>query len=112
MSVSLLTKSSLSKMPGPIKPKDVQAQKNAAIPEEVFEVINALILREWNGSEALVYQDEAAKQVAKALKITKALVYSRNLLDIEDAYIKAGWDVEYDKPGYNESYEAHFRFRK
>ena len=33
-------------------------------------------------------------------------------LDVEDVYRKAGWEVIYDAPGYNESfYEPSFEFR-
>jgi hypothetical protein len=33
-------------------------------------------------------------------------------MDVEDVYQKAGWEVEFDKPGYNEDYEANFKFSK
>lgn len=99
-------------MPGPIKPKEVQGKKNANILEEVFEVINEMIAEDWNGRSATVNQIEAGKRVAKALDITTSEVYKRKLLDIEDAYRKAGWKVEFDKPGYNETYDPHFIFKK
>ena len=99
-------------MPGPIKPKEVQGKKNESIPEEVFEVINAMILEDWDGRSATVSQIEAGRRAAKVLGITTGELYKRKLLDIEDIYRKAGWKVEFDKPGYNESYEAHFIFKK
>jgi hypothetical protein len=71
-----------------------------------------LIVEDWNGSSATVMQPEAAKRIAKALGITTSEAFKRGLLDVEDAYRKAGWKVEYDKPGYNETYEASFKFRK
>ena len=39
-------------------------------------------------------------------------IFANSWLDVEDIYRNAGWDVEYDKPGYCENYEAHFVFRK
>lgn len=101
-------------MPGPIKPKDVQAKKNADIPEEVFKVFNDLIKKAWNGHSATIMQFEAADEVAKALLIDKKEVYDRHLLDVEDAYRKAGWQVVFDKPCYygGDNYEPHFVFRK
>jgi len=99
-------------MAGPIKPKEVQARKNASLPEEVFQVFNDLIVENWDGHQATVNQDEAAKRIAKALNITRQQAFDRSLLDVEDAYQKAGWKVVYDKPGYNETYEAYFTFRK
>ena len=31
---------------------------------------------------------------------------------IEPLYREKGWNVEYDKPGYNEFYKARFIFKK
>lgn len=99
-------------MTGPIKPKHVQELKNKTIPEKVFEVFNKLIVDNWSGNSCTIMQDEAANKVAAALGISRHEVFKNSYLDIEDAYQKAGWKVEYDKPGYNESYEASWSFRK
>lgn len=32
-------------------------------------------------------------------------------LNFEEAFRKNGWDVAYDGPGFNESYDAYFQFR-
>lgn len=99
-------------MGGPIKPKEVQSKKDAALPEKVFEVFNKLITKNWDGHQATVHEDEACMLIGKALKITDAQVYHRHLLDVESAYRKAGWKVKYDKPGFNEDYEAFYVFTK
>lgn len=99
-------------MAGPIKPKHVQEAKNKSIPEKVFEVFNVLIVENWSGNSCTIMQGEAADKVAAALSITRSAVFDKGYLDIEDAYRKAGWKVEYDKPGYNETYEASWSFRK
>jgi hypothetical protein len=99
-------------MPGPITPDEVQPRKNETIPEEVFEVFNALIVENWDGRSARITQDEAVSRVSKALGISRSTAFSRKLLDIEDVYRKAGWKVVYDKPAYNEDYEAFFVFSK
>ena len=99
-------------MTGPIKPGEVLSRKVAAIPEEVFEVFNALIAEKWDGYQAIVIQEDIGKRIAVALKIPITEVFARHFLDVEDLYRRAGWKVEYDKPGYNETYEAKFIFRK
>jgi len=99
-------------MAGPIKPKDVQDEKDKGIPEVVFTIFNDLIKEDWDGWEAVVIQDEAVKRIAKELGITRTQAFDRGYLEVESAYRKAGWKVEYDKPGYNEDYEANFTFRK
>ena len=32
--------------------------------------------------------------------------------DFEPIYEKAGWKVSYDGPGYNESYDGYYIFKK
>lgn len=39
-------------------------------------------------------------------------VFERGYLDIEETYRKAGWSVVYDKPGYNETYDAFYTFTR
>jgi hypothetical protein len=97
-------------MPGPIKPSEIDKQN--VIPEQVFEVFNELITRNWDGHQAVVSQNALVENIACALQLKRHEVFDRNLLEVEDAYRKAGWLVEYDKPAYNESYGAFFRFKK
>jgi hypothetical protein len=44
--------------------------------------------------------------------LTRQGMYDKGWMDVEDVYQKAGWEVEFDKPGYNEDYEANFKFSK
>ena len=39
-------------------------------------------------------------------------LFDNHYLDIEPAYRNAGWKVEFDKPGYNETYDSYFVFSK
>jgi hypothetical protein len=97
-------------MTGPMKPSDVRAMKTATIPEGVFAVFNRLIAASWDGHEARVSQKVAASEVSAALNIPRSEVYERHYLDVEESYRALGWNVEYDKPGYNETYDATFHF--
>ena len=44
--------------------------------------------------------------------LTRQTVFDNGWLDVEEAHRAAGWRVEYDKPAYNESYDAFFVFSK
>lgn len=35
---------------------------------------------------------------------------NQDWVNIEDVYRKQGWNVEFDKPGYNEDYDATYTF--
>lgn len=104
-------------MSGPIKPSEVAAAKANAIPNEVYEAFNELIAKNWDGHEAVVGQGEAASLALDKLntgdrEVTSAQLYANHWMDVEGAYRKMGWRVEYDKPGYCEDYEPTYTFRK
>jgi hypothetical protein len=96
----------------PIRPEEVADAKSAQLPAAVIEVFNDLITTNWSGDRATVKQEKALVMIAERLGITRQEVFDRKLLDVEHAYIKAGWKVRYDKPGWDESYEAYFVFQR
>ena len=92
-----------------LSPKEVVNARKASMPDVVIEVFNQLIAEKFNGHNAVVHQDQVVKElVAKGLD--RGDIFQKGWLDVEDIYRKKGWKVEYDKPGYNESYEAYFDF--
>jgi hypothetical protein len=107
-------------MPGPIKPEDVQDKRNESIPEPVFEAFNELIVREWALGSANFTLTEVANLAIEKLRktdesfkdLTRQQMYDKGWMDVEPAYRKAGWKVEFDKPGWEQSYDANFTFSK
>jgi len=71
--------------------------------------VNELIKRKLKGRTAVLEQcDIVSALVKRGLK--RHEIFDQELLDFEPHYRKAGWEVDYDKPGYNESYEPTFTF--
>lgn len=99
-------------MARPIKPSEVPDAKVSRIPDGVFEAFNELIVENWSNDRARVNQKDAVERIADKVQCLRQDVFDKGWLDVEDIYRKAGWLVEYDKPGYNESYEAFFIFKK
>jgi len=64
-----------------------------------------------NGS-ATLYQKEILGEVRNLHNISSAKIFENGWLDVEPIYREVGWNVEYDKPGYNETYEASFKFTR
>lgn len=93
----------------PITPSDIPNAKKNIIPDAVFEVVNELIAKNYSGSSATVTQNEILEGLAER-GIARDRAFSQKYLEIEDIYRENGWKVEYDKPGYNESYDAYFKF--
>jgi hypothetical protein len=102
----------------PITPKEVVSKKAAGIPDAVFEAFNELIAEGWDGSQSVVKQNVVMDRVLSRLNVnsevsfTREMVLDRHWLDVEEIYRSAGWNVEYDRPGYNETYGAVFIFTK
>lgn len=99
-------------MSAPIKPSEVAAKRVATIPPEVFEAFNELIVENFLVSTATVVQNKVVERIlAKLPQVTRGEIFEKGWLEVEGAYRKAGWSVLYDRPGYNESYDAYFEFR-
>ncbi len=100
----------MDKKIAPIRPRDIARQKQESFPNEVIEAFNQLIGESFNNGYATIRQDDAVALMVKKGLVSKE-IYRRGWLNVEDIYRKAGWEVEYDKPAYNESYPATFTFR-
>lgn len=96
-------------MSGPLTPSEVGKGKISTIPETVFEAFNAEILAQFSGRKAIVKQARVVDRL-KFRGMTSEEIFSNGWLNVEEAYRAAGWKVDYDKPGYNESYDAVFEF--
>lgn len=97
----------------PISPDEVTAAKTGTIPGEVFDAFNECIALKWNGHEAVVPQDTVVAAILGRMPTAaRQSVFDNGWLDVEESYRALGWSVEYDKPAYNESYPATFKFRK
>lgn len=98
----------------PISPKDALSVKSASIPEFVIEAVNELISEKGkkysSKFEATILQKDIITRIQLKEEITSKTIYDNNWLDIEDIFREAGWKVTYDKPAYNESYDAYFKF--
>jgi len=99
----------------PIKPKDVPALKKEMLPGYVMEAFNQCIAVGYDGHSAKVYQGEVVARILTLAglagdELHRDDVYERGYLDVEPIYRAEGWNVSYDKPGYNETYEASFLF--
>jgi len=102
----------------PIKPSEVSKLKQTLLPDYVLEAFNELIAKEWDDRSAIIDQDDIVTLIKqkRATSLNSEQVedqlFDNNWLDVEPIYRLAGWKVEYDKPGYNESGRAYYTFTK
>ena len=94
----------------PITPEEAMKAR-PPIPDFVFKAVNDLIsLKARNTAKITIKQSEIVNKIIEYRDVPKQEIYDKKWLDFEDIYRDAGWKVTYDKPGYNESYEAYFEF--
>jgi hypothetical protein len=68
-----------------------------------------LIAENLSGDSSTFTLKEAVALVKKKLK-DSGVKYNNDFMNVEPIYRAAGWKVEYDQPGYNESGEGMYRF--
>lgn len=97
----------------PISPQE--AVTHATLPDWVIQGINNAILLHCKGSKQFTIKqlhivDEMMKVAPEGT--TRDSIFKEGYLDFENIYRKAGWEINYDKPGYNEThYDAFFEFK-
>jgi len=97
----------------PILPEEVQGKKNSTIPDDIIDAVNELIVKEWNGSQSHILQKDIVQlAIYKDPDLTSTIIFDNRWMNFETIFQAVGWNVSYDKPGYNESYEASFKFTK
>lgn len=95
----------------PITPDEAGKAKSQAIPDEVIAAFNDLIAQTYsNGRSHFTLERVVALLVTRGF--TKVDLYNNHWLDVEPIFRSAGWIVEYDQPGYNESYDATYTFKR
>lgn len=93
----------------PIRPNEIAEQQAATFPVEVIEVVNELLGSHGSTKRIVIIQQEIVQRLVSR-GFSQADIFKHHWLDFEPMYRSAGWKVTYDKPGYNEDYEANFVF--
>ncbi len=100
----------------PITPDEVVKVKKTIIPNEVIEAFNECIAENWSDGSANFTQKSVVEKIMEKFLAKgkdphiKNDIFSKKWLDVEEIYAEAGWEVDYDKPGYREDYDADFTF--
>lgn len=107
----------MNKSVTPITPVEAKASRIDLIPWFVIQGFNNMIVKNLSGrgNYASFKQDAVVKEIldianAEGETVNSNQLFQNKWLDIEHIFEKAGWKAEYDKPGYNESGDAYFKF--
>ena len=92
-------------------PQEAASQHAANVPDFVIAAVNKLLAAKFTGRGSVtLLQKDIVAEITGSRDISSNALYDNHWLDFEPAFEKSGWKVVYDKPGYNESYEANFTF--
>ena len=96
----------------PLSPSEVEKRAKSEIPEEVISTINNMLIKKVRNGRCTLRQKDILNEIKNMHNIDSSKIFEHGWLDIEGIYTEVGWNVTYDKPGYNETYEASFEFTK
>lgn len=97
----------------PLSPDEAAKEARADIPDFVIEAVNNLLKKHLTSGYATLRQDEVIAEILRLSnqELTRQQIFDNKWLDFEPIFEEEGWVVEYDKPGYNETYEPTFDFK-
>lgn len=86
------------------------------VPHEIIGATNSLIQERWDGEQSRFTLEELRARVAE-LHPTDDPHRDKNWFesksyDVEPLFRTYGWSAEFDKSGYNESYDSYFIFKR
>ncbi len=95
----------------PIRPDDVLELKKTIIPDQVIGAFNHLIAKNFSNGMAVVKQKDIVSEIMTRMELDDSNdIFNNHWLDVEEIYGNSGWHVNYDKPAYNEDYDAFYEF--
>lgn len=103
----------------PFSPGDVFAvhKKNKGfIPVEMFEAVNELLTEKASGSIYItIHQKEIIERFKQKIEEAEKIcdikeAFKKHWFDFEPYYEDAGWEVQYESPGYCETGPTYYRF--
>lgn len=99
-------------MTKPLTPSDVERVKTERLRPEMIEAANELIAERWDGYSSRFTLYDLGALARKKLDMHEKDQFRPGELDIEPVFERAGWSVKFDRPGFNEFYDAYFVFTK
>lgn len=104
----------------PFSPAEAKKAKVDSLPKELIQAVNELLAERYKdyGTINIKLKDIKAR-CRKILGIDEMFSsddpmnsWPTGVWDFEPVYERFGWKVSYDKPGFNESYDSFYIFKK
>lgn len=97
----------------PITPNEVLENRIYKIHPSIIKIVNDILSQRFThkDSSVVIKQKEIVDKFQELHPdFSREKLYDEKHMDFEYEFRKFGWDVAYDRPGYNENYEAFYKF--
>lgn len=99
-----------------LSPTEIVVSKEKSIPEPVFAAFNELLAENVRDGRASIKLNAAAERIVAKMKeagtsCTRTEVFKNGWLDVEPAYRRAGWAVNFEVPDMYEDFEPYYVFK-
>lgn len=94
-------------------PEDVLKKRVETFPDYVIDAFNDLLTENYQEDETIIKQEDAIRKILEYStddELTRETIFKKHYLDIESLYRNNGWEVDYEKPAFDERFEPYFIF--
>ena len=95
-------------------PEDVLKKRVGTIPDYVIDAFNDLLTENYQEDETIIEQEDVIRKILEYStddELTRETIFKKHYLDIENLYRNNGWEVDYEKPAFDELFEPFFIFK-
>ena len=95
-------------------PEDVLKKRVETIPDYVIDAFNDLLTENYQEDETIIEQEDIIRKILEYStddELTRETIFKKHYLDIENLYRNNGWEVDYEKPAFDELFEPFFIFK-
>ena len=95
-------------------PEDVLKKRVGTIPDYVIDAFNDLLTENYQEDETIIEQEDIIRKILEYStddELTRETIFKKHYLDIENLYRNNGWEVDYEKPAFDELFEPFFIFK-
>ena len=100
----------LEKKVNAITPKEIIDNLDEVILPVVIQAVNNLLKTKFRGKSVTIKSKEIIAEIKRLGGPSSKVLYDTNQMDFEPIFRVFGWEVSYDRPGYNESYDSYYEF--
>lgn len=94
-----------------LSPNEMIEQWQLALPDEVIEAFNEMLIKHFNGADAKILEKDLLAAVKKKGVSQQQVEDQRWLQQTRQLYEEQGWKVDHKTPGWDDDFDSYFYFQ-